>query len=1222
MKELILQMAQEMATGKLSEQAAKSKLAAVSKDSQLWDEIIQQIRELELINGRQAYYLAILACYWAEQTMEEPLLYQATLCKGRAALTFPDFDIARACFSACQEHYRQIGRNDLLYQCYLEYGDGYASIDRMAKALEYYKEMLKIAEPVNRDEWKAQALFKIGSMNNKLGKVEDAISAYEKAFEHAAACGDELLAAKISASSLKLFQEFEEVGQKLEYYEKLIAFFSEKGNVVEHAQVLMAMASVISGEGYREKAIECLEKALHLVDPIPDYNEKSDLLTQIGNLYREEGHFSHAIEYFERARNSLRQSEPKPKTDTRAASPIPHPISSDNRPPIHPEDEKELANCQDLVKQARQEGNLPQQAVRIHELGNIYFRLEKLEQAMQCWHESRDLAEQLEDMELKYENCFRLGLLSVRRGDIESARTAFSQGIQILEEMKDYQIPPSFEFVADKVEIFHRTISCCVAMGNLATALHFLEELKRWLFFARVNDRALLARANISDDIKNEYIGVLEKLRRTYADLRKQEEEALPVAMLSALREYKSQLDETRTQIEVLDPDWAVLFGRQYQFDPVTLQQSLAEGTMLLEFLVGEEGTFIFLADRQHLDVISISEITRQWLQELYQPFAEIDKFEHLWQDWCIECQLGDEDTQEKLSEKLIRFNWRHPFECKKAWQTHLDTAMTRLAQTLLPQLMMKLEDYCTERLILIPGQALQLFPLHLLPLRELEDSDAVLQDRYEIVYWPSSLLYLLCRNRAYQQDNKMLLIDHNGDNFHFFTEEIRMLQNIWHGEVVSLKEQQANAENLSEHASNCSYIHFGGYSTSSFPDPLNSVLHLCGEEKNSLDEYRISGLLSRLFLSAQVVSLGGNESEIGKFDNCGDIMALPNALIYAGAQAVVLSLWSVPDLVAFFLFEKFYHGLAQGLRAAMALQEAQNELRQLTVADICQRLKQQQKLLPEAQSQWLKDLLSLLEGQGDSLPTERQQELVAMLIACREPVMGGMEDLNALELKHFFFPGPQSDVPIKTVLQAIDFNKPDSCPFHHPFYWGGFFCSGLALTRIAARSDDDEDSIKAIYVDELGVTSDGESAAKDIQNALTNLTEDGFKAYETVASLAKQNPVLMGKVKQKRQETRARCPECNKKFRCILPSSGGKTRCPHCNKRIRIPARRSPFDDVKIMAICPHCTTNIHCFLPMAGRRAQCPRCQKRVRVPSRDILLAEIAAGDPSSRLLLLDD
>ena len=72
------------------------------------------------------------------------------------------------------------------------------------------------------------------------------------------------------------------------------------------------------------------------------------------------------------------------------------------------------------------------------------------------------------------------------------------------------------------------------------------------------------------------------------------------------------------------------------------------------------------------------------------------------------------------------------------------------------------------------------------------------------------------------------------------------------------------------------------------------------------------------------------------------------------------------------------------------------------------------------------------------------------------------------------------------------------------------------------------------------GVTSDGESAAKDIQDALTNLTEDGFKAYETATSLVRQNPILQAEPKRQRQETTARCPECNKKFRCITSGSGG----------------------------------------------------------------------------------
>ena len=45
------------------------------------------------------------------------------------------------------------------------------------------------------------------------------------------------------------------------------------------------------------------------------------------------------------------------------------------------------------------------------------------------------------------------------------------------------------------------------------------------------------------------------------------------------------------------------------------------------------------------------------------------------------------------------------------------------------------------------------------------------------------------------------------------------------------------------------------------------------------------------------------------------------------------------PDIAIFFVNEKFYHGLGQGLSPAMALQEAPNSLRKMTLNDILQRI-------------------------------------------------------------------------------------------------------------------------------------------------------------------------------------------------------------------------------------------------------------------------------------------
>ena len=63
--------------------------------------------------------------------------------------------------------------------------------------------------------------------------------------------------------------------------------------------------------------------------------------------------------------------------------------------------------------------------------------------------------------------------------------------------------------------------------------------------------------------------------------------------------------------------------------------------------------------------------------------------------------------------------------------------------------------------------------------------------------------------------------------------------------------------------------------------------------------------------------------------------------------------MWPVPDIVCFLLMEKFYHSIAQGLKPSMALQEAQNEIRKMTVDEIKNRLIQQKKLIQESKSEW-----------------------------------------------------------------------------------------------------------------------------------------------------------------------------------------------------------------------------------------------------------------------------
>lgn len=66
-------------------------------------------------------------------------------------------------------------------------------------------------------------------------------------------------------------------------------------------------------------------------------------------------------------------------------------------------------------------------------------------------------------------------------------------------------------------------------------------------------------------------------------------------------------------------------------------------------------------------------------------------------------------------------------------------------------------------------------------------------------------------------------------------------------------------------------------------------------------------------------------------------VFGLRRAFAVAGAKAVVMSLWSVPAYASALLVQHFFANIQQGLEARKALQEAQNDIRAITIAQLRQ---------------------------------------------------------------------------------------------------------------------------------------------------------------------------------------------------------------------------------------------------------------------------------------------
>lgn len=118
--------------------------------------------------------------------------------------------------------------------------------------------------------------------------------------------------------------------------------------------------------------------------------------------------------------------------------------------------------------------------------------------------------------------------------------------------------------------------------------------------------------------------------------------------------------------------------------------------------------------------------------------------------------------------------------------------------------------------------------------------------------------------------------------------------------------------------------IHIAVHGRYNARQPLKSALLLAKDHKNdgNLETFEIFSLT----MNPRLVVLSACQSGIGKVEGGDEVQGLNRAFLYAGAGAVVASLWSVSDESTYKLMEYFYANF-NSKPAAEALKDAQLRL-------------------------------------------------------------------------------------------------------------------------------------------------------------------------------------------------------------------------------------------------------------------------------------------------------
>lgn len=426
--------------------------------------------------------------------------------------------------------------------------------------------------------------------------------------------------------------------------------------------------------------------------------------------------------------------------------------------------------------------------------------------------------------------------------------------------------------------------------------------------FRQAVDMIELQRSTISSEASK--IGFVGDKQAVYHDL---------VKVLFADGQYEKAFEyversKSRALVDLLaaKKDFAAKGGDESEIHTVLAQQLTAESQAMNPDVVsdGPQTRSIQIKTKEYLqtkapELASLVTVTSQSLSEI-QTFIPADEV-------LVEYYYRDRDmyafivSQRDL--KAIKLDSEGLWEDVQAYRKMLETAQgdrhAELARKLYLRLFQPLESHLGQsRLIVVPHGA-----LHYLPLNALHDGTGYLIDRYRIRIMPSASAIKYLHDKYNNKTGGILAFGNPdlGDprhNLAFAQNEAVEVAKTRAASRVFLRKEATEAA-LRANGSKYAYIHFATHGVFNPQAPLKSALFLAPD--GQFDGMLTVDKLYSMRLNANLITLSACETGLSQIANGDDLVGLARGFLYAGAGAIVSSLWKVDDLSTSYLMTRFY---------------------------------------------------------------------------------------------------------------------------------------------------------------------------------------------------------------------------------------------------------------------------------------------------------------------------
>jgi CHAT domain-containing protein/tetratricopeptide (TPR) repeat protein len=176
-------------------------------------------------------------------------------------------------------------------------------------AMRSYVEALSLARSARDSDLEAHTLNRIAGLYESQGLKQKAIEHYGMALSSYAARGNRHYVAITSGNLGRVYADLGELEAATVYFNRSLEAVRELGDRHSEGMILVGLGRVYAASGENERAREHFERALPLLRSVGDPRSEATALLGIGGTRLEEGLFPEASAYFDRALSIARAVE-------------------------------------------------------------------------------------------------------------------------------------------------------------------------------------------------------------------------------------------------------------------------------------------------------------------------------------------------------------------------------------------------------------------------------------------------------------------------------------------------------------------------------------------------------------------------------------------------------------------------------------------------------------------------------------------------------------------------------------------------------------------------------------------------------------------------------------------------------------------------------------------------------------------------------------------------